>query len=68
MVSEEQSSEFRSLKEIFAVVLRFGLRQHVNPLSSVINLRLYKSRFHGDAVLRQKLVIIPLLLLGYLCV
>ena len=68
MVSEEQSSEFRSLEEIFAVVLGFRLRQHVNPLSSVIDPRLDESRFHGDAVLCQKLFIIPLLVLGYLCV
>ena len=68
MISKEQTSEFRSLEEILPMVLRFRLRQHVNPLSSVIDLRLSEGRFHGDAVSGQKLISHLLLLLGCLCV
>lgn len=68
MVSEEQPSEFGPLEEILSMILRFWLRQHVNPLSSIVDLGLYKGRLHGNAVLRQKLVIHFSILLRYLCV
>lgn len=66
MISQEQPPELGPLEEVLSMVLRLGLRQHVDPLSPVVDLGLDEGRLHGDAVSVQKLIINSLFLLSLL--